>query len=53
VLSLGLIVVIFAVAFIWARIEGPVEADPLAAEAEEILGAEDKAIDAIDGDVTK
>ena len=40
VLSLGLIVVIFVVAFVWARIEGPVEADALAEEAEEIL-AED------------
>lgn len=41
-LSLGLIAVIFAVAFVWARIEGPVEADPLAEKAEEILGADDK-----------
>src|SRR5918995_2404382 len=32
-LSLGLIVVIFAIAFIWARIEGPVEADALDAKA--------------------
>lgn len=39
-LSLGLIVVIFAIAFIWARIEGPSEADPLAEKAEEILAAE-------------
>ena len=36
-LSLGLIVVIFAVALIWARIEGPVEADSLAEEAEVLL----------------
>jgi YkoY family integral membrane protein len=37
-LSLGLIVVIFAVALIWARIEGPAQADPMAEKAEEILG---------------
>lgn len=36
-LSLGLIVVIFVVALVWAKIEGPSEADPLAAEAEGIL----------------
>ena len=52
-LSLGLIVVIFAIALVWARIEGPVEADPLAEKAEEILGAEEENIAAIDGDVRK
>jgi predicted tellurium resistance membrane protein TerC len=36
-LSLGLIVVIFAIAFIWARIQGPADTDPLAEEAKEIL----------------
>ncbi|OFW17423.1 MAG: hypothetical protein A3F70_10460 [Acidobacteria bacterium RIFCSPLOWO2_12_FULL_67_14] len=36
-LSLGLIVVIFAVALIKARLEGPVEAAPLAEEAQEVL----------------
>jgi YkoY family integral membrane protein len=36
-LSLGLIVVIFAIAFIMAKIEGPVEADTLDEKAEEIL----------------
>ena len=40
-LSLGLIIVIFAVAFIMAKIEGPVETDPLDEKAEEIL-VEDK-----------
>ena len=35
--SLGLIVVIFAIALVWARFEGPVEADQLAEEAEDIL----------------
>lgn len=39
-LSLGLIVVIFAVALVWARLEGPVATDPLAEEAEGMLGAD-------------
>ena len=37
-LSLGLIVVIFAAALVWARIDGPAAADPMAEQAEEILG---------------
>ena len=37
-LSLGLIVVIFVAALVWARVEGPADADPLAEQAEEILG---------------
>jgi YkoY family integral membrane protein len=37
-LSLGLIVVIFAAALLWARMEGPASADPMAEHAEEILG---------------
>jgi YkoY family integral membrane protein len=52
-ISLGLIVVIFAIAFAWAKIEGPVETDTLQEKAEEILAQEDKAIDEIDGDVRK
>ena len=36
-LSLGLIVVIFAIALVWARLEGPAEVDPMAESAEEIL----------------
>ena len=44
-LSLGLIVVIFAIAFVWAQIEGPGEADPLAKKAEEILASEGQSID--------
>ena len=36
-LSLGLIVVIFAAAFIYARMEGPVEPDPLAEKAGDLL----------------
>ena len=39
-LSLGLIVVIFVIAFIMARREGPVEPDPLEEKAEEILSDE-------------
>jgi YkoY family integral membrane protein len=38
-LSLGLIVVIFAISFVMARLEGPVEATPLDEKAEEILEA--------------
>ena len=43
-LSLGLIIVIFAIAFVMARIEGPVEADALEEKAQEILSEEDQAI---------
>ena len=39
-LSLGLILVIFVVAFVWARLKGPVDTDPAAEEAREILAAE-------------
>ena len=42
-LSLGLIVVIFVIALVWARLEGPVDASPLAEKAEEILGADGRA----------
>jgi YkoY family integral membrane protein len=52
-LSLGLIVVIFAIAFIWARIEGPAEPPPLAEKAEEMLVAEGQSIEEIDGEVRK
>ena len=51
--SLGLVVVIFAIAFLWARLEGPVEANELAESAEQILGEENKAIAEIDGNVEK
>lgn len=37
VLSLGLIIVIFAIALVMAKMEGPIEADPLDERAEEIL----------------
>jgi YkoY family integral membrane protein len=39
-ISLGLIVVIFAIALIWARIEGPAETDSLSEEAEGMLAAD-------------
>ena len=43
-LSLGLIVVIFVIAFVMARMEGPVEADPLDEKAENILAQENQAM---------
>ena len=54
-LSLGLIFVIFAIAFIYAKMQGPVEAhaDAVTEEASELLREEDRAISAIEGDVTK
>jgi YkoY family integral membrane protein len=39
--SLGLVVVIFAIAFIYAKRKGPVEVDTLAENAEDLLGAEE------------
>jgi YkoY family integral membrane protein len=39
-LSLGLIVVIFAIALIWARVRGPAAADPLAETAESMLATD-------------
>ena len=36
-LSLGLVVVIFVVALIWARLEGPAQTDSVTEEAEKIL----------------
>ena len=41
-LSLGLVVVIFAVAFVYARIQGPVEEDALADEAGARLADDDE-----------
>jgi YkoY family integral membrane protein len=49
-LSLGLIVVIFLVAFVMAKREGPVEADALDEKAEEILSDEDKKLPMSAGD---
>ena len=52
-LSLGLVVVIFVVALIWARIEGPAQTDAATEEAEKILAADDEMVTKIDGNVTK
>jgi len=53
-ISIGLIIVIFIVAFIYAKMQGPVDpVDPLTEEAEQMLEEEGEAISAIDGDVTK
>jgi YkoY family integral membrane protein len=52
-LSLGLVVVIFVVAFIWAKIEGPQEPPAVAERAEDLLAVEGAAIDRIDGNVQK
>jgi YkoY family integral membrane protein len=53
-LSLGLVVVIFVVALIYARMQGTVEnGDPLAEEAEGMLATDDDFVAKIDGDVTK
>ncbi len=52
-LSLGLVVVIFVIALIWAKIEGPQAPLPLAEKAEDLLAAEDAAIDQLDGKVQK
>ena len=51
--SLGLVAVIFIIAFIYARIQGPVPEDPRADEAGELLAAEDAELDRIDGHVEK
>ena len=54
-ISLGLIVVIFIIAFIYAKMQGPVDdvPDPIEEEAEQLLLEEDRRLDATDGDVTK
>jgi YkoY family integral membrane protein len=52
--SLGLVVVIFIVSLIYAKVQGAVEqVDPLMQEAEDILAADDELVAKIDGDVTK
>jgi len=52
--SLSLVVVIFLVALVYARMQGAVEThDALTDEAEEILAGDDKLVASIDGDVTK
>ena len=50
-LSLGLIIVIFVIALVMARREGPVEADALEEKAQEILSEEDDALAATREDV--
>ena len=54
-ISLGLIILIFIIAFIYAKMQGPVEEpmDAMEEKASALLAEEDKKIDAIDGDVTK
>jgi len=51
-LSIGLVLTIFTIAFIYARAQGPVESEGLG-EAGAVLEAESQTISAIDGDVTK
>jgi YkoY family integral membrane protein len=46
-LSLGVIVVIFAISFIYARLQGPVEAEPLAEKAGELLAEDTQAADEV------
>lgn len=52
-LSLGLIVVIFIISLIWAKIEGPADPEPLARKAGELLAVEDAELDKVDGRVVK
>jgi predicted tellurium resistance membrane protein TerC len=51
--SLGLVVVIFAIAFIYARKQGPMAETAEAERAEELLAAEDRDMDRLDGTVQK
>jgi YkoY family integral membrane protein len=51
--SIGLVLTIFAIALVYARMQGPVTDTGLGGEAEAVLKAEAEAISAIDGDVTK
>lgn len=52
-LSLGLVVVIFVIAFVYAKIQGPVRERADAERAGELLASEDADIDRIDGTVEK
>ena len=52
-LSLGLVLVIFVIAFIWAKVEGPKPPPAMAERAEDLLAEESAAIDEIDGNVHK
>jgi YkoY family integral membrane protein len=53
--SLGLVVVIFVIAFVYAKWQGPVEVDAFAEKAEDLLGADDDTtvIDTVDRKVAK
>jgi YkoY family integral membrane protein len=52
--SIGVVVGIFLVAFVYARFQGPAtDVDPLTERAEKVLADEDRLIDSVDGDVTK
>jgi YkoY family integral membrane protein len=51
--SLGLVVVIFVIALIYARRHGPLPEDPRADAAGELLAAEDAVLDRADGRVEK
>ena len=54
--SLGLVVVIFAIAFIYAKWQGPVEVDAFAEKAEDLLGADEDTttvVDAMDRKIAK
>lgn len=51
--SLGLVGVIFLIAFIYARMQGPVPEDPQTEEAGDLLAAEDARLDRLDGRVEK
>jgi hypothetical protein len=46
-------VVIFAIALVWAKMQGPAETDALQNKAQDLLAEEDKRIDQIDGDFQK
>jgi YkoY family integral membrane protein len=52
-LSLGLVLVIFVISFVWAKLEGPKEPPPMAEQAEDLLAVEDAALDEVDGNVHK
>jgi YkoY family integral membrane protein len=53
--SLGLVAVIFAIAFVYAKMQGPVEVDAFAEKAEDLLGADEDTtvIDEVDRKVAK
>jgi YkoY family integral membrane protein len=52
-ISLGLIIVIFLIAFAYAKMQGPVEEGDMAHDAEQILGRDAERVKAIEGNTTK